>query len=863
MEVVNAYQSGRGIILLRRDEVGKLHTTTASPEYVVYLRPEDIGAELSRKLSQKTYVRSFQKEGPWLRVGFSDGLIRDEVIFGRRGSDSEKTCLTARQIPTFEGDVSPVRRLLTDRGATIQRPRRTFFDLETDSRVPFSRKEDMRILSWAIVAPDGRKWSDVLKEDGDGAERDLLGRFWEVMEEFDQFLAWNGDNFDFPVLKARVDRSTLRLDYDRWLYLDHLALFKRMNMHSAESGDEKQSMKLNSIAQALLGEGKHDFDASKTYEKWAAGGKDREELLAYNEQDTDLLRKIEDKTGFAALFDTLADACRIFPESGGLHPTKQMDGFMLRIGLDRGVHFPTKRYREVTEQFEGAFVMEPKAKGIARDVHVCDFASLYPSIILTLNMSPETKQDIPINGPIPDGFCRAPVTRQGFRGDVDGILCFALRELLRLRKFWNEKKVGLPPGTPEWYEADRRSTAYKVAANSFYGVVGSPFSRFFDKRIAESVTSTGQWLIKRTIEEAERLGMYVIYGDTDSVFVTNATRTQFEEFVRWCNAELYPKIIAELGCKENHIKLAYEKQFVRIVFTGAKRYAGMYAHYKGKASTKDSKPEIKGLEFKRGDTALLARQLQEKIIDRMIVGADERIDTFRCLIDETLQRVLNDTLPIEEVSISKAVTKKLKEYVPKKKKDNTDAEVPVHVRVAKVLEARGQEVGEGTRISYVVTDGDGGINVAIPADDYRGDFDRYYLWEKLVYPPAQRVLQCAFPDVDWVAGYERVRPPRPRLRRGRADPNQLGLQRVPHGASEIVVTINEHFNGHALSKLAALVKCHPGSRPLTIHIRLDTGAVAVLGVPQRVSGSPGMMVDLEALFWDCAAYRELEEACVS
>ena len=83
--------------------------------------------------------------------------------------------------------------------------------------------------------------------------------------------------FDFPVMKARSIKQGFDNDSDwqwkRWLWLDHLEIFRRMNTMVAESGAEKQSFALENIAQAILGEGKDNFDSSKTWEAWKAGGK--------------------------------------------------------------------------------------------------------------------------------------------------------------------------------------------------------------------------------------------------------------------------------------------------------------------------------------------------------------------------------------------------------------------------------------------------------------------------------------------------------------------------------------------------------------------------------------------------------------
>jgi DNA polymerase elongation subunit (family B) len=867
LELVNAYQSGSELVLLSRDASGRLVRKTERPEYVIYLDATDVGEDFGRQLSKSRFVKSFKREGKWLRVGWADRFIRDDMIFGRKGNDPRPSPFAERGITVYEGDVSPVRRFIADHDVTIQKPKRAFFDLETDSRVPFSRKEEMRILSWAFEGADGIKRSAVLKEDTHQAERDLLFEFFELASAYDQLLAWSGDGFDFPVLRARVEQRGLRVEFEQWLWLDQMLLFKKMNTAS-ESGEEKQSMKLQSVAMALIGEGKDDFDASKTYDAWAAGGKHRERMVRYNEKDTALLPKIEKKTGSAAVFDAIADVTNTFPETRSLQTTVQMDGYMLRKGLLSGMHFPTRRFRDnvMSEQYEGAYVMKPKAHGVERDVHVADFASLYPFIILTWNMSPETKVNGPVNGPIPEGMCRAPSrTRQCFTTGTKGILCEALTEVLEYRKVYNTAKANATPGTTEWFDADRRSTAYKTVANSFYGGIGSTFSRFFDKQIAESVTLNGQWLIQRTIEEAEKRGMFALYADTDSLFVKNASRTEFEDFVAWCNKDFYPRIIAEQGCIENHTKLAYEKQFKRIVFCGAKKYAGVFAHYKGKEATADSKPEVKGLEYRRGDSLRMARNLQERAINKLIVDGENTPSAFSEMLGEVMQRVLHDELPIEEVQMSKAITKPLREYVTKQKKDGTDAAIPPHVRVAKILEARGQDVTEGTKISYVVLDGDGGINATIPAEDYTGDLDRYYLWESLVFPPTQRLLQAAFPDSDWRTNLESIRPKKVRKSRQSAQ-DQLGLaiqKPVAPGEQEFTFGVLEAHGAPALVRLQEVCTRHPGGKPLVVHLCLASGVVAVVATEMKVSGSPALLLELDALRFELAASHDWETRCAS
>jgi DNA polymerase I len=692
-------------------------------------------------------VRKALFEDDWLRVCW-------------RGRDELKSyckSLHEKGIPTFEGAVSPVLRHMVDNRLKPGAPRQLWVDIESDSRVPFSRKEEMRVLCWVCVDADGNEYRGLLDQDTDADEARLLIELWEVFEHYDQIMAWNGDRFDFPLIKARSELHKLLpptvREWRRWLWLDHLELFKRLNMQASESGEEKQSFKLGVVAESVLGvgQGKIAFDASKTWDEWAAGGARRQRLLDYCAQDTQLMPAIEAKTGYILLLQAVSDTCGTFADSRGVNPSVQVEGFLARLALDRGYKFPTVlKLGEESLRYEGAYVLHPqKHAGIHRDVHVADFAGLYPSIIRTWNMSPETLLTDEMDPEVTRGLpvALSPLTMRNFRTDIPGILPEAVKQLMTLRSVWQKRKAALPPGTDEWKDADRRAGAYKITTNSFYGVIGSPNSRFYDRRVAESVTQCGRWLIVETIKVAERRGMKVIYGDTDSLFVTGSTRGEFEAFVAWCNAELYPELLTKVGCVENVISLAYEKQFSRLVITTAKKYAGSYSHYKGTDATSDSHPEIKGLEFKRGDSLRITRALQEDLTN-LLVGykrpfSDDPED-YVAIIVRWRGRVLLDRLELGDVLVSKRLGKSLDDY---------KADSAPMVRIARELEARGQDVGEGAKIDYVVIDAGVSPQVVIPADDYDPDaanlIDRAALWDKLIWPASLRLMEAAFPGYNW------------------------------------------------------------------------------------------------------------------
>lgn len=859
-EYVNAYVDGPDLVLLRR-EGERLLRRSVRAEWVSYFKVADVPLKLRRDLGASQYVRSIKQEGEWLRVGWSDPLIREAMcgLARRRGNDAPQSPIVAASIPTYEADVTPARRWFTDTGVGIQRPRRCWIDIETDSRVPFSRKEEARILSWVVTDDDEQVVGEgVLAEDSNPAERDLVYAMWATLLRYDQALAWSGDGFDFPVIDGRTERLDVKVDGRSLLRADYLDVFEKMNRNSAESGEEKRSMKLNSIAVALKVGEKDRFDSSRTWEAWSNASPCssgacmacRSCLLRYNRQDTRLLPRIEKKVGFGDVFVEVARACRLFPDTRALDPTRQLDGFMLRLGAEKGVHFPTRVRRESAQQFKGAFVMEPTFKGIARNVHVSDFSGMYPSIILTWNMSPETKVAGPVNGPIPEGMCRSPLTGACFSTREEGMLSIAVSAILERRKHWNDKKASLPPNTPEWVDADRISTGYKVIANGFFGVVGSPWSRFYDPIIGEAITQCGKWLIQQTNHAAEQRGMIAGYSDTDSSFISQVSKEAFSDFVAWCNAELYPRLLASVGCSNNLIKLAYEKEFDRLVFLGKKRYVGRFRHYKGKLATAETKPEVKGLEYKRGDAALLAARMQSEVIHLLMGVGDEGLDPapYHDLVLRWRRRVLQDPLAPEEVVVSQSLTKPLAQYKARAKKDGADGSDLAHVAVARVLVERGREVREGTRIEYFVVDGSTSPNTVAPAEDYgRSDVDRYYLWESKIYPPTQRLLEAAFPRDDW-AQYLRVRPARARGGRGRTLPGQLGLD-VRGGSAPPVAPLEILVEEHMAAAVAEVLARHRGTRPAQVRMWLPSGQVAVAGAVHHVSDGELLREELAAVLF--------------
>ena len=380
---INGFVDGSDLVLLYRDEVGVLKARRRRAEWSSFHRARDLAArpDVLRDLRGSEFVLGISEEGEWTRVKWQAPEWRAKAC-GPEGWFETR-------IKHFEADVHAIRRFFSDTGAQVAKPRRIGLDIETDSRVPpaQARQGKARVLIWSLVDDSERVVArGCLEHETDEDERRLLEELWRALDPYDQVVSWFGDGFDFPIVKGRSEIvGAAYKDSRRWLWCDFMPVYERMNRNAAESGDEKESLSLHAVCMARLGEGKNEFDASKTYEAWAEGGAARQRLIDYCDQDTKLLPKLWKKTGFLDINDAICEVARSFADTRSADPTSFVDGFMLRMAVERGTHFPSRAHygreeQEQHEKFAGAYVMAPKLKGIERDLHVCDFSGMYPSI---------------------------------------------------------------------------------------------------------------------------------------------------------------------------------------------------------------------------------------------------------------------------------------------------------------------------------------------------------------------------------------------------------------------------------------------------------------------------------------------------
>ena len=323
----------------------------------------------------------------------------------------------------YESDINPEMRTLidlytdSDEASTGHTP--LFIDIEVDieSGFPTPEKAENEVTSIAIYDEAGDQrcvW--ILDKDGVvenvskpgyevtscSDERTLLSRFLVKYQEIRPTLitGWNIDFFDIPYLYNRMchiigekqARCLSPINDVIWLKhrnryrisgvscLDYMALYKNFTYN------QESSYSLEAISQKELGKGKIKYEGSLN----DLMRNDIQGYIDYNMNDVDLVYEIDQKMKLMDLARSICHKGHV-PYEDFLFPTRYLDGAALTYLKRLNIVSPSRRPRSTEElNLLGAYVKAPNP-GRYKWVYDLDLTSLYPSIIMTLNVSPETK----------------------------------------------------------------------------------------------------------------------------------------------------------------------------------------------------------------------------------------------------------------------------------------------------------------------------------------------------------------------------------------------------------------------------------------------------------------------------------------
>lgn len=668
----------------------------------------------------------------------------------------------------FKDQPEEVRETLKEWLALLLSPapsvRRVAVDIEVYSpapdRVPDPREAEYEVICIAFSATDGLKKVLLLRregvEEGEGwpegvevsffdNEKQMLAEAFKLMSSYPVVLTFNGDGFDMRYLWHRAKRlgfakSEIPITLTRdsamltvGVHVDLYKLFYNRSIQVYAFNNKYREVTLDSVAETLLGLAKMQISKPVSELSYA-------ELAAYCFRDADITLALTTFQGellmkLLLLFMrisklSLEDVSRLGISGwikNMLYFEHRRRGLLIPRPEDviRAKGQATTKAKIKGKKYLGAIVLEPKP-GVHFDVFVLDFTSLYPSIIKAWNLSYEV-----INCPHEE--CKSnviPGTPHWVCLNRRGLTSLIIGFLRDMRAYWfkpKSKDRSLPADLRDWYGVVDRSL--KVILNASYGVMGAEDFPLYCPPMAESITAIGRFIITKTIDRARELGMDVIYGDTDSIFVCRPSEEQIKQLIDWCEREL--KVDLDIDKHYRYVALPSLK----------KNYLGVLD---------DGSVDIKGMMGKKRNTPPFIKSAFNDMIRllsevKSLEGFEEAKKAVREIVQGCYVKLKNRQYPLDELAFKVMLSKPVKSY---------DKTTPPHVKAAKLLISKGKEVKAGDIIAYVKTKDSLGVKPVQLARIDEIDFNSYLSHIRTAFEQVLESLGVSFDEVLGVRSLE-------------------------------------------------------------------------------------------------------------
>jgi len=604
--------------------------------------------------------------------------------------------------------------------------------------------------------------------------------FWEF-SDIDIITGWNIEFFDIPYLINRIKRilgedamkkmspwgfvsaemqsyrgkEEMTVDIKGIAILDYLALYKKFTY------TKQESYSLKYIAAEELGHTKVDLPGDTFNDNIDHHWND---FVHYNIVDTQLVTELEDKLKLLELIITMAYQAKInFTDV--FSPVKMWDALIHNSLLRDKIVVP-QRGHTGSRSIDGAYVKEPLT-GKYNWIVSLDATSLYPSIMMSLNISPETfagRTDINMDSLLNNSNITSPYVQQDyaispigalFTKEKTGVLPRLIKEMMAARKTAKSQMLGLESEyekskdeslIPKISALNNQQMAAKIALNSLYGATANEGFRFFNPDVAESITITGQYILKK-IEVALDIALnnkfntgehkYLIYVDTDSVYVnmkpvvdkflegrpTSDIVRALENVARDILQNEINKICAEvadtLGFFENKIHFKLEAVGDTAIWCAKKKYIVRVHSSEGVTYAKP-KFKVMGLEMVRSSTpAFIRGKLRESLV-QVFDGTEKTVQLF---ISEAREEF--NKLPISAIAFPRTANS-IDDYADSN--SIYKKATPIHVRGVllyneivkrKKLQSKYPLINDGDKIKFMYLTMPNPLKeniIAIPAD---------------------------------------------------------------------------------------------------------------------------------------------------
>jgi DNA polymerase elongation subunit (family B) len=510
-------------------------------------------------------------------------------------------------------------------------------------------------------------------------EADLLEKFliiWNTKKWLpDIITGWNIEFFDIPYLVNRIfnvlgESAVLKLspfktinlrivrqkngkEFNAYSILG-LSIIDYYDLYKKFAQNERESYKLDYIAEIELGENKLDYSEYGSLHQLYV--QNYEKYIDYNIHDAILIGRLENKLHYIEQVVAIAYIQRVNFENT-LTTVKPWDILIHNYLMDQHIVVPQFELDDDAEPIMGGYVKEPEP-GLYNWVVSVDFTSLYPSIAMQYNISPDT---------FVSQFPNKPDLKDIFNGNIKNFTNQLIQRDLTMTAngclFKRNKRGFIPAIMNEFFEERKRfrvleaeankiykdsnkdedrnvylkykniQTAFKLINNSGYGALLNPYFRWFADYLGEAITSSGRMTtqyveikVNAWLNEIFKTKdvVYVIYCDTDSAYITldylikktgiTDIRKATEAIVRFSENKLCPyidKVCKELADSLNAYEfktsMKIEKVCDQVFFIRKKRYALNVCYEEG-LYFDEPKLKVTGLETVRSSVPKVCRE---------------------------------------------------------------------------------------------------------------------------------------------------------------------------------------------------------------------------------------------------------------
>lgn len=735
------------IELFGKDEKGKSVFALVDYDPYLYIAPEKITDEIIEKVKGLEQVKKIEKtkrilgaeEKEFLKVYVKTppdtskvrDILKDEIghdNFFEYSISSSKKFLIDKQISPgewIEVNGNEIKKVKSSQVKT----KKIGIDIETYEEGGKSKITMISLYSdefkKVLTYKDGPypKYVEVVKD-----EKELLERLVELVKEKDPdiIFGYNSDSFDFKIIQERSEENKVKLALGRddsevkfvrrarissakiWGRI-HIDLFSFVsNILSPRM--ETEVLSLGEVSSEILGDEKIEMGLEEILESWRRG-ENLKKLAEYCLKDSELTYRLG-----KYLLPQILELSRLAGQTpfdvSRMTYSQLVEWYLSKRAFAMNRIIPNQpKYEEIQKRrkrrsYTGGFVKEPK-EGIHGNIAVLDFKSLYPTIIATHNISPET---------LDCSCCKGddvPGLKHHFCKKKKGFISTVIKELI-------EKRSKIKKRLKEKFDESlkREEQALKITANATYGYLAYVGSKWYCFECAESAAAYGRFYINKIIKEAEK-EFDVIYGDTDSVFLKSEDIVKkTKDFLKKINSSLP-------GIMELDLQGFYKRGlFVSTrVGKGAKK---KYALIDDKGML-----TVRGFETVRRDWCNLAKEVQRNVLKYIL----EKDDVTGAVgyVKNVVEKIKNKRVELKDLIIYEQLTKPIEKY----------EQIGPHVIAAKKMKERGRPIGPGAIIMFVIREGSGSISErAEPFEDVTiKKVDVNYYINNQIIPAAMRVLE--------------------------------------------------------------------------------------------------------------------------